>query len=98
MFTVFVLLKLCAEVALLSLAGQGALWLLLGHRADGNLVYQLLGVVSSPVLRLVAWCSPSRWSRRVVIGLASLSLVLLWLMATVGKVWVCLEGGAGTCR
>lgn len=97
MFTLLIVLKLWAEVALASLLGQWVLGLMVGAQREGNLVYQLLGVLSLPFVWLVSrlggrWVSAHR--RRA--GAAAL-LSLLWLAATAGKIWVCLGLGAAAC-
>lgn len=98
MLTLLVLVKLWAEVALLALLGQWVLALLVGARREGNLMYELLRVVSSPAVRLVARWGPPGLPARRQDGIAVLLLCFLWLTATAGKVWLCLGGGASSCR
>jgi hypothetical protein len=98
MLTLLVLVKLWTEVALLALLGQWVLALLVGARRKGNLVYELLRLVSSPVVRLVATLGPSGLSARRQGAIAMLLLCFLWLAATAGKVWLCLGGGVSSCR
>lgn len=98
MLTLLVLVKLWAEVALLALAGQWVLALLVGVRREGNLMYGLLRVVSSPVVRLVARCGPSGLTARRQGAMAAVLLCVLWLAATAGKVWMCLDVGVSSCR
>ncbi|MDP3173021.1 MAG: hypothetical protein Q8M88_01130 [Phenylobacterium sp.] len=93
-----VLVKLCAEVALLALAGQWVLALLVGARREGNLMYGLLRVVSSPVVRLVDRWGPSGLTARGRGAMAAVLLCVLWLAATAGKVWMCLDVGVSSCR
>lgn len=97
LFTLFVLLKLWAEVALTSLLGQWVLGLMVGSQREGNLVYQLLGVVFLPVVWLVSRLG-GRWvpahRRRLW---AAVLLVLLWLVGTAGKIWTCLGQGSAPC-
>lgn len=98
MLTLLVLVKLWAEVALLALLGQWVLALLVGARREGNLIYELLRVVSSPVVQLVARLGPAGLPARRQGAIAVLLLCVLWLAATAGKVWLCLGGGANSCR
>lgn len=98
MLTLLVWVKLWAEVALLALVGQWVLALLVGGRREGNLMYGLLRVVSSPVVRLVArWGPPGLPARRQG-AIAAVLLCVLWLAATAGKVWLCLDVGISSCR
>jgi hypothetical protein len=98
MYTLLVVVKLWAEVALLALLGQGLLALLVGARREGNLVYGLLRVVSSPAVRLVAWLGPRRLQARQQGLVAAVLLGVLWLAATAGKLWFCLNAGVAACR
>lgn len=98
MLTLLVVIKLWAEVALLALLGQWVLGLLVGTRREGNLVYLLLAVVSSPVTRLVARWAPRGMSEGKLGALAAALLGMLWLAATAGKVWLCLGLGVTVCR
>lgn len=91
-------IKLIAEIALLALLGQWVLGLLAGSRRDSNLFYRLLQVLTQPFTRITRWVSP-----RVVLDrhlpLATFGLVFsLWLVATVGKISLCLELGVQQCR
>ena len=97
MFTLFVVLKLWAEMGLLSLLGQWVLGLLIGAKREGNLFYQLLGVLSLPFVWLVSRVGggvmPAQHRRRW----AAVLLGLLWLLATAGKISVCLQLGVAAC-
>lgn len=90
-------IKLIAEIALMALAGQLLLGLLAGAKRDTNLFYQLLGVITSPVVRGVRVLTP-----RVVldrhIPLAALGLLaIVWLVATVFKISICMRIGVQQC-
>lgn len=98
MLTLLVVLKLWAEVALLALLGQGVLALLAGDRVRGNWAYELLRVLSRPAIWLVARMGPAGLSPRRQAAIAGVGLSLLWLLVTVGKVWLCLSLGPGQCR
>lgn len=92
------LLKLWAEVALFSLLGQWVLGLLIGAKREDNMVYQLLGVVSLPFLWLL-----SRGDRRLLPAhrrrrWLALWLGVLWLLATAGKIALCLQRGTSACN
>lgn len=98
MLTVVVLLKLCVEIALLALAGQWVLKLLLGGRSGDNVVYGLLHVVTSPVVGLVGRLFPGEAKVRRDMCVAALLLSVLWCGATVAKLWLCLGLGVAGCR
>ncbi|QPF72929.1 hypothetical protein G8A07_08300 [Roseateles sp. DAIF2] len=91
-------LKLLAEIALLALAGQWLLGLMIGARREHNVFYRLLQVLTGPLLRLTRRLSP-----RVVLDrhvpLAAFALLLVcWLAATLAKVSLCLQIGVQQCR
>ena len=90
--------KLVAEIALMALIGQWLLGLLAGAKRDSNLFYQTLGVLTKPFVKGVRLITP-----RVVIDrhvpLATLLLLsLVWIVATVTKINLCLEVGVQACQ
>lgn len=91
-------LKLVCEIALLSLLGQGLVGLLSGARRDRNVVYQLLSMVTRPVVALARAFSPRVVLDRHVPLVAFLMLVLLWFLFTAAKIAHCMELGVGACR
>ena len=89
--------KLIAEIALMALAGQILLGLLAGAKRDSNLFYQVLQVITNPVVKGVRVLTP-----RVVldrhIPIAALGLVaIVWLVATIGKISLCVRIGVQQC-
>ena len=89
--------KLIAEIALMALAGQMLLGLLAGAKRDSNLFYQVLQVITNPVVKGVRVLTP-----RVVldrhIPIAALGLVaIVWLVATIGKISLCVRIGVQQC-
>jgi hypothetical protein len=75
-----VMLKALAELAGMFLLGRGLLWLLAGRRRMDNVFYQVLAIVTDPLLRFTRWLAP-----RVVldshIPLLAFGLVLLaWVL------------------
>ena len=91
-------IKLVAEIALMALAGQWLLGLLVGPKRDANLFYRLLKVVTDPVVRGARLISPRVVVDRHLPLVAFLVLSFLWLVVTVSKVRLCLEAGVQTCR
>ncbi len=53
-----VVAKALAELAGLFLLGRGLLYLLAGHKRDTNLFYQVMCVVTNPVIRLARLITP----------------------------------------
>jgi hypothetical protein len=90
--------KLIIEIALLALAGQWVLGLLVGARRDGNLVYQLLQRVGWPFVCLVAWVTPGRVATRHHPWVAFLLLALAWLGVTATKIAHCVQIGVALCQ
>ena len=95
-------LKWIAEVALMALLGQWVLGRLAGPRAPANAFWRLLGWVWSPVGRGVLWLARpwgvSGWAPARQRALVGWALLLLWLVATAGKIGLCLSLGGGACR
>ena len=92
------ILKLLAEVALLSLAGQWILGLLAGKQRDRNLFYQLFQVLTRPLIAGARLISP-----RVVLDqhlplVAFLVLVFVWVVATITKIDICVRIGVHLCK
>jgi hypothetical protein len=90
--------KLVAEIALLSLMGQGVLYLLAGSRRDQNLFYQLFQVLTRPFMRLARWVSPRVVLDRHVPIVAFLLLAFAWAVATLSLISLCLQSGVNTCQ
>ena len=53
-----VIIKALAELAFMFLLGRGVLYILAGQKREGNLFYQILRVVTDPVIRAARWVSP----------------------------------------
>ena len=75
-----VMLKALAELAGMFLLGRGLLWVLAGRKRMDNIFYQVLSIVTDPLLRFTRWVAP-----RVVldshIPLLAVGLVLLvWVL------------------
>ena len=91
-------IKLVAEIALLSLAGQWLLGLLAGAKREKNFFYQLLAVVTRPFVRGARWLAPRVVLDRHMPLVAFLLLGFVWLFATIFKVQLCLDIGVQACR
>ena len=92
------ILKLLAEIALMSLFGQWVLGLLAGKRREQNLFYQLFQVITRPLIAGVRFVSP-----RVVLDqhlplVAFLLLFFVWVVATMTKIDICVRIGVQLCK
>lgn len=90
-------LKMVAEIALLALLGQGLLGLLVGQRRHGNVFYQILQRVAHPFVWLARRITPPFVLDRHVPLAAFCLLLMLWLVATVSRVALCLQAGVAQC-
>jgi hypothetical protein len=87
-----------AEIALLSLLGQGVLWVLAGRRREQNVFYNLFQVLTRPWIRGARLLSPRIVLDRHLPLVAVLLLFFLWLAATLAKIDLCLRIGVHLCK
>ena len=92
------ILKLLAEVALLALFGQGVLAVLAGEKRDKNLFYQVLQVITRPVVTGARFITPKIVIDRHVPYVAFLVVFFVWVAATVAKISICVQVGVHLCR
>lgn len=92
------ILKLLAEIALLSLLGQWVLGLLAGRKRDQNLFYQLFQVLTRPLIVGARCISPRVILDRHLPLVAFLLLGFLWLVATITKINICVQIGVHLCK
>jgi hypothetical protein len=74
-----VMVKALAELAFMFLLGRGILYILAGHKREGNIFYGVLRVVTDPVIRAARLLTP-----RVVVDahipfVAVVLVVWVWL-------------------
>lgn len=98
MLFVVSIFKLLAEVALLALLGQGVLALLAGGKRGQNLFYQVLQIVTRPVLAAARFISPKVVIDRHVPLVAALLLFFIWVVATITKISLCVQIGVEQCK
>lgn len=98
MLFVVSIFKLLAEVALLALLGQGVLALLAGAKREQNLFYQVLQIVTRPVLTAARFISPKIVIDRHVPVVAALLLFFIWVIATITKISLCVQTGMLLCK
>jgi len=92
------ILKLVAEIALLSLAGQWVLGLLAGAKREQNLFYQVFQIVTRPLVAAARLISPRVVIDRHVPLVAFLLLAFVWLVATITKIDICVRIGVHLCK
>ncbi len=90
--------KIVAEIALFALLGQWLLGLLAGQRRDSNFFYRLLKVLTDPFVRGARLISPRVVIDRHVPAVAFLLLAMVWLVATLSKIQLCVQIGVQACK
>lgn len=98
MLTVLNIAQLVLYIALLALAGQGALYVLAGHRRGQNLFYQLLQIVGKPFTLLVRKITPRQVADRHVPVATFFLLLIAYAIVTFEKVALCVQSGMEACR
>lgn len=91
-------IKLVTEVALLALAGQWVLGLLVGPHKDRNVFYQVLRQIGRPFVTLARWVTPRLVIERHLPLVAFLILGFVWVLATLAKISHCLRIGVQWCQ
>ena len=91
-------LQLVLYIALLALAGQGLLALLVGAHRDRNVFFKLLQVLTRPFTELVRLISPRQVADKHVPLATFLLLVVLYVAVTFEKVSHCLQLHMAGCR
>jgi hypothetical protein len=74
-----VILKALLELAGMFLLGRGLLYLLAGAKREQNLFYQVMCVVTNPVLKATRWITPSVVLDRHIPYAAFLLVLWIWL-------------------
>jgi cytochrome b561 len=92
------LLQLLLYIPLLALLGQGVLYVLAGHRREGNFFYQLLQMVSKPFTAVVRKCTPARVADSHVPVVTFFLLLIVYAVITFEKIDLCLRIGVEQCR
>lgn len=98
MFLFLSALKLVFEIALLSLLGQGVLYLIAGPRRDTNIFYQLLKMVPQPFVSLARRITPAQVADRHVPFVAFFLLAIGWLVVTFERIRYCVGVGMEACQ
>jgi hypothetical protein len=90
--------KLVAEIALMALLGQWVLGLLAGPKREQNLFYQLLQVVTRPFVKGVRLMTPRVVLDRHIPLAAFVLLCMVWIVATLAKIDLCVRIGVQQCQ
>lgn len=92
-------LKLIAEIGLFALCGQHLLGFLTGAAGcKRNPFYVLLALLATPWMQVARWISPGVVLARHLPLVAFFLLLLVWGMASIAKVGICLQIGVALCK
>lgn len=91
-------IKLVAEIALLALAGQFLLGLMAGAKRDGNFFYKLLQVLTNPFIKVMRLITPKAVLDRHIPLAAFVLLAMVWFIALIMKINICVQIGMEHCR
>ena len=86
---VITVFKALTELGGLFLLGRGVLYLLAGAKREQNLFYQLLKVLTRPLIGVARWATPKAVVDRHIPLVAFLILFWLWLLLAFAKIQVC---------
>lgn len=98
MLTFLNALQLILYVALLSLAGQGLLYVLAGERREANVFYKLLQVIPRPFTVVVRRLTPKLVADRHVPWVTFFWLLIVYVVVTFEKIDLCLRTGMAGCK
>lgn len=74
-----VIAKALAELAGMFLLGRGLLYVLAGRKREANIFYQVISIVTNPVLRAARWVTPRMVMDKHIPLVALLLLLWIWL-------------------
>lgn len=98
MLTLLSLLQLILYIPLLALLGQGALFVLAGHKRDTNFFYKLLQLLSKPFTAVVRRMTPRQVGDHQVPIVTFFLVVILYFVVTFEKIDLCMRLGLELCR
>lgn len=87
------ILKAISEILILSLVGQGLLWLIAGRARESNFVYRMFATVTRPVMRLARIVTPRFVLDRHIWMVAVLIVLVVWVWTGANKLRLCVEQG-----
>jgi len=74
-----VIAKALAELAGMFLLGRGLLYVLAGSRREGNIFYQVISIVTNPLIRAARWVTPRMIMDRHIPVVAFVLVLWIWL-------------------
>ena len=98
MLTFLNLAQLVLYIALLSLLGQGILYVLAGERRETNLFYKLLQIVGKPFTTPMRWLTPRQVSDKHVPIATFFLLLLIYAVVTFEKINWCINNQMAGCK
>lgn len=98
MLTLLSLLQLILYIPLLALLGQGALFVLAGHKRDTNFFYKLLQLLSKPFTAVVRRVTPRQVGDHQVPIVTFFLVVIAYFVVTFEKIDLCMRLGLEHCR
>lgn len=98
MLTLILTVKLVSEIALLSLLGRALLGVLVGGQRTSNPIYALFCILTQPFVRMARWITPAFVLDRHHPLVAFCVLGVVWILATLAKISVCVQVGMAHCR
>jgi len=78
-----VIIKALAGLAFMFFLGRGALYILAGHKREGNIFYGVLRVVTDPIIRAARFLTPRMVVDAHIPFVAVLLVVWIWLAIVV---------------
>ncbi|MES2960526.1 MAG: hypothetical protein V4792_20225 [Pseudomonadota bacterium] len=98
MLTFLNLLQLILYIPLLALAGQGALYVLAGHKRDSNFFYRLLQLLSKPFTLAMRRVTPAKVADHQVPIVTFFVLVIVYFVVTFERIDLCMKIGLEHCQ
>jgi hypothetical protein len=98
MLLAILILKSLTELSLMFLIGRFLLGLLAGTQRQTNVFWQLLDVVSKPVLWLTRRISPKQILDKHIPLAAASCLFIAWVLLVIVKIDLCLQIGLKACQ
>jgi hypothetical protein len=92
------LLQLILYIPLLALAGQGALYVLAGHKRDSNFFYRLLQLLSKPFTLVMRRMTPAKVADHQVPIVTFFVLVVVYFVVTFERIDLCMKVGLEHCQ
>lgn len=93
-----VIVKALAELAFMFLLGRGALYVLAGRNRAGNVFYQILCIVTDPVIRVARWMTPRQVIDAHIPFVAGLLVAWIWLAIVFWALPTMCSSGSYDCR